>query len=238
MTLQEELGRAVEWLVERNVVIPEKTLVRLVKQGVSLRSIVKSQDYYGAQITRLVTSLYNRNIDELEFVQVFQDLIDGQMRAAWLEGMARNNLSESDMTPEMQAELDGIVNDEHSEILSYAEDIIAAEGQDHLNGTNSLDSLLNRADLWQQRYADTVNQAVLFTADDSVHLVWLLGATEKHCKTCAALDNVVATAAQWQASGYHPQDPPNDQLECEGWRCDCRLDVTDAPLTEGGIPNV
>jgi hypothetical protein len=64
-------------------------------------------------------------------------------------------------------------------------------------------------------------------------LRWKLGKTEDHCLTCSYLDGLVAYAAEWDESGYHPQGAPNEQLQCGGWQCDCSLEPTDSPRTRG-----
>lgn len=55
---------------------------------------------------------------------------------------------------------------------------------------------------------------------ETVWLRWDLGKTELHCKDCANLNGQIHTAEEWRAAGIQPQ---SFQLECEGWRCDCRL---------------
>jgi hypothetical protein len=87
------------------------------------------------------------------------------------------------------------------------------------------DGMLARAELWANRYTDTVNIAILTTKEQK--LVWNLGATEEHCETCAALNGIVAWASEWELANVHPQSPPNDLLECGGWKCDCSLEPTE-----------
>lgn len=226
--LRTSIAYALNWCALWGVQIPPRLLVDARLAG------IKTEGYYGDVIDRLIADLYNGNMDELEFVQVLESLIDGQLRDAWLEGMAQNGLTE--MTPEFELELAGIMQAEHDQVFQFAEAILTQEGQDRLSGENHLDMLKTRGELWKHRYVDIRNQAVRYTANPGTHLVWMLGATEQHCETCMALDNVVATAKEWLESGMRPQNPPNDLLECGGWRCDCRMDVTDAPLTAGGIP--
>jgi hypothetical protein len=65
-----------------------------------------------------------------------------------------------------------------------------------------------------------------------------LGATEKHCETCAGLAGVVATAKDWEELFAQGIEPQGDKLMCGGWQCDCEIVITDEPLTKGGIPDV
>jgi cytochrome c len=117
-------------------------------------------------------------------------------------------------------------------ILGFAAAIQAA-----ILSKDPIQPLLDRVSLWANRYNEIVNLAMI-TCRPNDRFAWRLGATEQHCTTCAALNGVVATGAQWEASGYHPQNAPNAMLECGGWRCDCRMEYTEDKLTEGGIPRV
>lgn len=45
------------------------------------------------------------------------------------------------------------------------------------------------------------------------------------------LNGIVAYAREWNEYGIHPQSPPNDLLECGGWRCQCRLVSTAKRVT-------
>jgi hypothetical protein len=217
-----------------------RSAIRIVPDVLALLSdkALKTFGYFGGQIDRLVRDLYSGSMDELEFVQTFEDLLYGQLHDAWYEGMAQNGLTKDDMTPEFETELGSIIADQNAQVLDFAEAIATQEGEDHLSGENHLDALLSRADLWQNAYLDVVNQAVIFTANAGDNYVWVFGDTEEHCPGCAALNEVVASAADWLESGLKPQNPPNDALTCGGWRCDCRLEKTDAKPTQEGPPRV
>lgn len=65
-------------------------------------------------------------------------------------------------------------------------------------------------------------------------LTWHLGATEKHCATCAKLNGGSHRASWYLARNYIPRSPGAD-LECGGYRCDCRLtDREGNEVTIGG----
>ena len=224
------IGKGYAALALRGFVLPVELMTRIRKQG------VKTYDYFGQVIDRLVRSLYNHQIDELEFTMTFEDLLDGQLRQAWFEGMAQNGLTEDDMTQEYETELGSILSSEHDAISGFTEAILTQEGQDHLSGENHLDALLSRANLWQNRYQDVVNRATLFTAADKDKQEWVEGDTEKKCPICVALDGIVAPARVWMDLGVRPQNPPNDALSpdrdgCGGWRCGCQLVPSDKRAT-------
>ena len=93
--------------------------------------------------------------------------------------------------------------------------------------------------MWAHRYTDVVNQAkVWFGKRKKVKLKWEMGATEEHCATCAALNGIVAYAEDWERSGIHPQNPPNQALECGGWRCDCALVPTTERATNNALERI
>jgi hypothetical protein len=195
---------------------------------------LKTEAFYNRALRRDILDYYRNDMEAGEFIDDMIRLIDGQLTRAWNEGMRQNALDpKEDMTDEYQEILDGIISAEYDHVLDLASAIEAARTNEA--GVNQL---YVRADMWTNRYNDVVNQAKLATADDKDKYEWVLGETEQHCTTCAALHGVVASVRQWEESGYHPQQPPNDKLECGGWQCDCRLDPTRKRRTRGGIPSV
>lgn len=84
-------------------------------------------------------------------------------------------------------------------------------------------SLDNSILLWLGVLALATNLGKIYRRGDIDTLVsWLLGATEKHCETCAAMAALGQMTLQfWQeqsAAGIFPQ---SSGLECRGLKCDC-----------------
>ncbi len=189
---------------------------------------IKTLAFYQRGIDKLTRELYRGDIDKTEFENGMVDLIDQQLDKAWRAGMDNNELDPSkDMTPEFEAELERIKLNEVDYVTEFGQAIIDAAKADTENETpkESLPGLYSRAEIWATRYTDVVNQAQLFTADKNDRMKWVYGDTE-HCDTCMALNGVVATAEEWQESGFTPQAPPNDQLDCGGWQCKCSFEPT------------
>lgn len=102
-------------------------------------------------------------------------------------------------------------------------------------------ALTARIALWVKTGLSAVTQGRIYQRSrvgvDEPRYTWRLGATEQHCKDCLRLNGVTLTASEWARIGIQPQSP---QLECGGWNCDCRLELTDAPsdgmtaLDDGG----
>jgi hypothetical protein len=176
----------------------------------------KTFEYYSRTISDLIHDLYRGDIEEGEFVDKMADLIQVQLTRAWNEGMRENDLDpQEDMEPEWQAILDEIILGEYDYVDGFAADIVAARDEQV-----DWQSLLSRGDIWANRYNDVVNQSVITTGNQK--LIWIFGDTD-HCSTCERLNGIVAWAEEWEESGVVPQSPPNGNLECGGWRCQCTL---------------
>jgi len=196
------------------------------KHDVILTEAIKTEQYYFKVLRNITRTFYDGFIDEFDFVGIFADLISGQIRRAYIEGLRLAGFDPDHMTGAMYAEIDAIVQNEHNFVLNYAADLAKAKE----DGTG-WEQFLPRINLWVNRYQDVVNRGTLAGAKHTGdNLIWEIGASE-HCATCLALDGVVASAYQWSLSGYKPQSPPNSQLECGGWNCQCTLTITDREPT-------
>jgi len=201
---------AIKWLAERGV---------------------KTAAYMSRVIDTLVRDLYNGVIESDEFNTELADLIENQFRRAFNEGMRNNGLDPAkDMTDEWEAEYQRMVTAQYEFIERFAKDIL--EGSEK---GQSKDEFMARADLWANQYESVVNEAQLITADKKQKYKWTLGATEEHCSTCSRLNGIIAYAEEWEQAGFHPQRPPNELLECGGWRCDCSLEPTDKRRTADAL---
>lgn len=195
--------------------------------GAELRAALKTEAYYNRALNSAVLEFYRGEMDAGEFIDEMIRLIEGQFRRAWNEGSRDVGVDPKDHTPEDDAILEEHINQETEHILDYAEAIEKAK----IDGA-PVAPLQARVSLWANRYNEMVNAARMHFGAEREYLKWKLGATEEHCETCAALDGIVATAEAWEESGFHPQGAPNDALECDGWYCDCRLEVTKEKPTD------
>lgn len=202
--------------------IPDIDLARnnLISAVKKVTAYFKTVDYFIRTLTGMVRDLYRMEIDEEMFVTQLADLVQQQLTRAWNEGMRENDLNpQTDMTDEWQQILDQIILDEYDYVDQFAHDItqrsLETGGDEAYWG-----DLQSRAQLWANRYNDVVNRAILETKEQK--LIWVYGDTE-HCSTCERLNGIVAFASEWQLANVHPQQPPNDTLDCGGWRCQCQL---------------
>ena len=184
--------------------------VRLVVEA------TKTVEYFVMKLSGMVRDLYRGDIEEADFVDGLASLVEDQLTRAWREGMRENDLDpDEDMEPEWQTILDDIILNEYNYVDGFAADIVAARDEQLDWGP-----LLSRAELWANRYNDVVSQSVIATGKGK--LLWVYGDTD-HCTTCERLNGIVAWTEEWEEAGVRPQSPPNDLLECGGWRCQCTL---------------
>ena len=184
---------------------------------------IKTYNFMLSHVDKYARDLYEGKITRDQFIDSMASLIESQLRRAWNEGMRNNDLDpQKDMTAEWEQEYQNLVLDQFNYIESYADDILA--GKENNSGVAEFRS---RAQLWANRYNETVSIAEVVTAGKGDKLQWQLGATEEHCDSCLRLNGIVAYASEWEELGVYPQNAPNDLLECGGWRCDCSLVPTD-----------
>jgi len=191
---------------------------------------LKSYEWYDQHMHDYAGQLYRGKIDDSAFLDKMIYAIGEQLKRAWNEGMVENGLDPNqDKTPEMDDRIQQLIDEEYNHVTDLIDFI--NQQKEVQAGMNAIDT---RIDMWVNRYADVVNISKLETAGEKDKLEWVYGDTE-HCDVCAALNGIVATSKEWQESGFHPQQPPNDLLSCGGWRCQCTLQPTDKRKTPGAL---
>ncbi len=185
---------------------------------------IKTEAMFLRQLWNYMLTLY-RNGDEFFFVDFMVKAIDSQLNKAWREGADAVGVSPDEFTVSDDAIVAEIIRGEYDQVLNLGSEIMLARARMMPFGEFRA-KFKPRAEMWGLRYTDTVNRAKAHFGK-RIRLMWVMGATEEHCATCNALNGKVAWAEEWEAAGVFPQNPPNDALECGGWRCLCRLEKTD-----------
>jgi len=190
---------------------------------------LKTYDYFLSTLSNLVQSVYDGRLGG-EFVDILNNLIVGQLAQAYEQAWTDDG---NELPP--PAYLQSAVQEFISEQQGFVQDFYRSIVDARVDQTG-VDALLARVPLWANRWNEAYNEAVNFIASQTGgKQIWLLGATEKHCPFCRALNGIVAYASEWLELGVHPQGAPNPMLTgdkdgekgCEGWLCDCKLDNTD-----------
>jgi hypothetical protein len=181
----------------------------------------KTMEQYTHQLRQYARDYYTGKIDDSTWLDKMLTAITEQVGRAWNEGMRANGLDPAfDMDEDYQGMIDDIIKNEQDHVTNLS-DLI----NNQRTADAGMDAIYSRCDMWAARYTDVVNQSKLATSPDNWRFVWIYGDTQ-HCSTCLHLNGKILTAKEWRESGFHPQQPPNPDLECGGWRCKCRLERT------------
>jgi hypothetical protein len=199
---------------------------------------IKTEAMFLRQLRAYCLQLFRGELGEFAWIDDMSTTIADQMGKAWREGARAVEVEPSEFTDEDNEELDKIIASEYEYVLALGSDILALRLMGGMLEEYRT-KFAGRIEVWAHRYTDVVNQAkVWFGKRKKVKLKWEMGATEEHCATCAALNGIVAYAEDWERSGIHPQNPPNQALECGGWRCDCSLVPTKERATNNAFDEI
>ena len=83
------------------------------------------------------------------------------------------------------------------------------------------DILDNRIDFWTRSIEAAGAQGVA-SAQANAMGTWVYGDTD-HCSTCLKLNGQRHRVKWFVSKGYIPREPGSDTLECNGFRCQCRV---------------
>jgi len=185
---------------------------------------------YRRNLRAAVRGLWTGAISADQFVGVMKADIDRNLTRAWDAGAKECGVKPDEYTDAEHLALAQAILKEQTFVEQFGADIQAGSKANK----GKLTPLFRRVELWANRYNDIKNQAKALICKDK-KLEWVYGDTV-HCSTCLALHGKIKRASQWQASGIQPQNPPNKNLECGGWKCQCTLRVTDKPVSKGPLP--
>lgn len=193
--------------------------------AVYMHNAVKTEEALTRQVYNRCKELYNGEIDAGEFLDAMASIVEEQLTKAFREALRDNELDPELVKEDGEGykdELEAMILNEFDYVDGLAADVLAAK-----DAGTGFEEFRARAELWGSRYNDAYNQAnAIIAENEGNNLIWIYGDTE-HCTTCNELNGIVARAADWETAGVYPQQPPNDLLECGGWRCQCRLEPTD-----------
>jgi hypothetical protein len=197
-----------------------------------LGMVVKTIDNFEVTMINDVHALYNRVMSHRSFIVDMTGIITRQLTEAWNKGADEVMVLPEDYTDDDKAVLQGIIDSEVTFLDGLANDIEQAKADG-----KGWQQFQPRVDIWTNRYNDVQNQAKVYFGG-KFKLIWHLGATEQHCKSCSALNGIVAWAQEWDEAGVKPQNPPNDSISCGGWKCDCSLDSTTERRTNKALDKI
>lgn len=192
----------------------------------------KDIDGFALNVRANIRGLWNGDFDRFDFVDGMISAIERGFNQAWNEGAAKCGIQPNERTPEEESELRDIINEQFPHLPGFAADIDAGS---KANG-GALQPFLDRGDLWIRRYSEVVTRAQAMACANQ-KLKWKLGIAE-HCRSCLKLADKVKRASYWHERGILPRVAGASYLECNGYRCDCRFEETDEPVSRGPLPGL
>jgi hypothetical protein len=192
---------------------------------------IKTLEMFDRQLWSYSLEFFRGEISDDQFESDFIAAIENQLTRAWNEGADEVGVLPEEMTEEDLGVLQGLIDEEVGYLTGLGVDIIdIKESTEGMSEKDALDEFRSRfrsrIDIWASKYNEMVNRAKIHFGNKT-KLRWDLGATEKHCETCLALNGIVAYAYEWEQSGIHPGESGSAILACGGWACDCKLTETD-----------
>jgi hypothetical protein len=165
----------------------------------------------------------------LDFADAMFSAMRRGFEQAWREGALECGILPGERSDEEQKELDRMLGDNLTYVPQFGDYIFA---NSKANG-GSIGPILNRAELWVNRYNEVKAKAQLMACKDAKYR-WQYGPTE-HCKSCLRLNGRVYRASVWAKYGIQPQ---SHNLACKGYRCQCQFILTKDPVTKGRPPKI
>lgn len=185
---------------------------------------------YRTSLRSAVYGLWSGKLLYADFVNAMESAIDRNFRVAWRDALKKYNLKMEDMSGAEQLELGKSILEEFGYIDAFGEFILAHNKA----GGFKLGDLMNRMEMWANRYNQLYNKALVMAGNDQP-LEWIIGPTEEHCGDCSYYNGKVKRASYWQENAILPQ---SHELECKGYQCKCMLVPTDKPLTRGKLRSI
>ena len=164
-----------------------------------------------------------RNLAVLGFVSdssILADvrrLVKQAVEDAYVEGLAEGNVSADEMSEDDALMIIELNTNQQDYVTDFVRAIREAKG-DKVLQRNILDT---RVDLWAASI-EAAGMQGLASAKANEMVVWRLGSTEEHCRTCRQLDGQRHRRKWFADRNYFPQTPGAD-LECGGFNCLCVL---------------
>ena len=97
------------------------------------------------------------------------------------------------------------------------------------------DQVLARVQMWANKGLDSMYQSGYLLGAKNQLMEWFLGRTEKHCDSCRTANGQVHRAKEWRKYNIVPK---SDNLKCNGFNCDCRLEKAIGKKASGRLDRI
>lgn len=186
-----------------------------------------SESDYRSALRAAARGLWSGVLDYDQAFDSFMGAIRAHITQAWAEGAAQCGIRPDEFTPEEQVAREMFIIDQ----FGYIDRVLNWVEQNQ-RGTGTLVALFQRVELWVNKWRAAFGQSAAMACGNQKQ-IFVLGRTKNHCTSCAGLAGRVYRRSVWYDNRAVP---PSECCVCGGWRCDCRLEDTDLPLTRGRFP--
>jgi hypothetical protein len=191
-----------------------------MKYTVRLDNIQRSVDSVAAGYREQLGSITNAAMDggdPDEIAARHRKLIIASAILMFLAGMQAGGVSGDEMTGAEKAIITAWTAIQLDHVDQYAADAVAAGSDPAERG-----KILARMELWIAALLALGAQGLMSASGDKMG-TWKLGATERHCRTCAGLHGKRHRLSWYKSRGLVPREPGSTTLECRGYMCDCGI---------------
>jgi len=203
----------------------------------------RGESNYRLEIRAATRGLWKGIGDYDWFYREMDTIIRRGIPQAFYDGAKECGILPAELTPEEMQVIDGAVYEELGYIGGFAKAIgrgspiwyfQAPHFLPEPENGGKLGPLMDRADMWVQRYNNIRERGKSMACADR-KAEWIYGDTIEHCASCSKVAGRVYRISVWDRYGWVPG---SRALACGGWRCDCKRQFTDAPVTPGRPPSL
>ena len=168
---------------------------------------------YGRSLRANFRALWTGSIDYSQFFDAMASTIQRRLTQAGYEGAGEAGILPAELSPGEKLAIQNTIVVE----MSYVDKLGTAIEAGSKKRGGKLGSHLSRVPMWVNRYEELRMRIRTMAAAD-MKVMWVLGPTEKHCRTCPRLNGKVKRNSYWLRTGILPRVAGAPYLECAGFR--------------------
>lgn len=196
-----------------------------------LNDLKKSREGdFRKNIRSAIRGLWSGSINYYEFIEQMTLAIRYGYTYAWYDGAGKCGILPSELSPEELLRLDREIMNEIQYLSNFANSI----SQNSKRNKGKLAPLFDRAEMWVNNFGRISGIAMSLACQDK-KLKWVWNPLKEHCSDCQRLNNRVYRASIWSKYNISPR---MRRLACGGFKCGCRFEETQEPVTPGRPPMI
>jgi hypothetical protein len=165
---------------------------------------------YGSEIRAAFRALWLGLITYDAFFSAMMTAIQRGLTLAWEDGAKECGIRPDEFTAAERMELEQFIFDQYSYISGVAEYI---EANSKPNG-GKWGAIASRSNMWANKWREVRARAASIACANK-KMMFVLGATKEHCRSCLGLNGRVYRYETWAANGAIP---PSPAFECGGFQ--------------------